>query len=393
MLEVRAAASLGEVDPTRWDRLAAPAGFYLSHPWLQSVEGDASARAEYLLAVEGDALLGALPVYDVETEHNDFYRPASLVDGRWRGRYLLAGARRGYANGVLTEPGLAPARRRAVLEALLAALRARVTARRVDGALFLYLDTPGAACLSALDATGRPLLTAATTALDLPGRDFADYLGSRPGRNRTMVRKELAAFARSGLTAGEERLADCWEEAAPLLAQVQARYGHPAEVAHLRALLGRQAAALDRYAVVFSARDGGRLVGFSLLYAWGDGLYERMVGFDYARLRDAFEYFNLAVYQPLAYAYRHGLRRLDFGRESYEAKVLRGAHVRPLWSVAAFTPDAGDETEWNRRAAAEWRARLRHRATTFRDPGWMRWGGAPKYDEAAPTSGAASGNS
>lgn len=64
-----------------------------------------------------------------------------------------------------------------------------------------------------------------------------------------------------------------------------------------------------------------------------------MVGFDYEALADAFEYFNLTIYIPLRYAFAHGLKRIHLGRESYVAKLRRGAVAEPLWSVEV--PRAG----------------------------------------------------
>ena len=69
------------------------------------------------------------------------------------------------------------------------------------------------------------------------------------------------------------------------------------------------------------------------MYRWEDILYGRLAGFDYDRLRGAFEYFNLAFYRPFAYCARYGLTTLHLGIESRAAKALRGATMRPLWSA------------------------------------------------------------
>lgn len=106
----------------------------------------------------------------------------------------------------------------------------------------------------------------------------------------------------------------------------------------------------------------------------------RLAGFDYRALRGAFEYFNVVFYLPLRYLYRTGLRRLHLGRESYDAKLRRGATPTPLWSLAAFEaapPKPGGVCAargWNRCAAAAWTGRYGKQPALLADPGWRMWG-------------------
>jgi hypothetical protein len=96
-----------------------------------------------------------------------------------------------------------------------------------------------------------------------------------------------------------------------------------------------------------------------------------MVGFDYAALPGAYEYFTVAFYEPIRYAYAHGLRRIHLGRESYQAKVRRGARLRPLWGVLRPDPadplPAGPNAAEVRRGNARRLADLRQRLA----PGWL----------------------
>jgi hypothetical protein len=99
---VKVVTSMSAVSCEEWDGLGPENSFYISHDWLAWVARDRGAEVQYLLFRDGGRLLGALPLYDVERETNDMYLPGALHDGRWPGRYLVAGTRRAYINGLLT---------------------------------------------------------------------------------------------------------------------------------------------------------------------------------------------------------------------------------------------------------------------------------------------------
>jgi uncharacterized protein len=380
VLSLRAVRSLDEIDASDWAAVARASGFYLSHEWLRLVEADASATAEYLLGYDGGRLVAALPLYEVHTESLGLYRPTRLADGRWRGRYLLAGSRRGFVNGFLVAPGLPGEGRAEAFRALLPAVRERVRARDADGALFLHLPTAAAGeLLRALagEIAGLPLLALVDCAIDVPGQGMDDYVRSIPRPPRSKIRREMRVFGEAGYEIGEERLAGCLAEAKPLLCNLQHRYGHLDDDERWRSELDHMADMLGHRGVVFTARRGGSLVGFALGYPFGGTMYIRWVGFDYEALAGAFEYFNLGFYLPLRYAYRHGLRRLHLGPTAYDAKVRRGAVLAPRWSLAVFdraSRGTAADLDWNRQAAGEWFGRYERGSPALADPGWGMWG-------------------
>jgi hypothetical protein len=77
-----------------------------------------------------------------------------------------------------------------------------------------------------------------------------------------------------------------------------------------------------------------------LYYVWRDTIFVRWAGFDYPRLRNAYEYFNLLYYEPLRWAPERDIRWIHFGIKAAKAKVLRGAIIHPLWllDLAATSP-------------------------------------------------------
>jgi hypothetical protein len=386
LLVVRTVRSLEEIGAAEWDTAADPGGFYLSHEWLRLVAADPSATAEYLLGYDGDRLAAVLPLYDVHIENLGLYRPSGLADGRWRGRYLLAGSRRGFLNGFLVDPGLPGERRAEAFRALLPVVKDRVGASGADGALFLHLTAEAAAEMSQAAAgefTGLPLLTLVDAAIEVPGDGLEDYVRSIPSHARRKVRREMKVFGEAGYEVAEERLTDCLAEAKSLVCNLQHRYGHVDDDEKWRSELDHMARLLGHRGVVFSARRRGALVGFALGYPFGGTLYMRRCGFDYDALQDAFEYFNLGYYLPLQYAYRNGLRRLHLGPTAYEAKVRRGAVLAPLWSLAVFDgtapgPAASDratDLAWNRKTVGEWSGRYGPDSPVLAGPGWTMWGG------------------
>ena len=382
---VEVVATFDDLDAAEWDELAAAgaperASFYLSARWLSFVEQDRSATARYVLIRHRDRLVGALPLYQVHAEENEAYRPERVLDGWGSRTCLLAGPRRGYVNGLLAATDLAPPEQSAVRHGLLAAVDERVRATDgVDAACFLYLDTTAAAALAAAPGCSIPQLVDADAWLPLPGTTFEDYLAGLSAQARTNCRHESRTFAAAGLSLELTSIGQCWAEAGPLLGQVQRRYGHGGSDQAYRAALARHAELLDDLSVVVAARRGGRLVAFALFYQWRDSLNLRMVGFDYDALPGAFEYFTVAFYEPIRYAYANGLRRIQLGRESYQAKVRRGGRLRPLWAVlradpaTAPTPGAGaaDTRRGNARRLAGLQRQLSPSWLTGAE--WTRW--------------------
>ena len=377
MIEFSALGSLRDVAAEEWDALAAGRSFYLCHSWLSAQDAGQPVDARYLLARSGGRLVGALPVYRVRNETNAFYLPERCADGRWQGPYLLAGARRAYANGLLIARDLPAAERAEVTGGLIARLRRQAAGAGARGALFLYLATPAARVLVDACPASQPVLLAMEAVLDLPGRDFGSYLQWLSGHRRRVIRHECDVFSRAGYSIAVEPAQAVWEQMAPLLANVQRRHGHDAPDDHWRRLLRRQAADLAGQAIVFTCRRDGELAGACLGYAWHGTLYLKLCGFDYTRLAASFEYFNLVYYAPIRYAYDNGLRRVHYGREAFAAKLARGAHVAPLWGVeipAPGMPAAVSATAWNHARAARWRAEFSCSPRGFADEGWSCWG-------------------
>lgn len=330
-LRLETVTTLDKVTPEDWDALAEPEGFYMSHGWLRAVERESGATATYLLAYAGDRLVGGLPVYDVERENNKFYAVRPRLDQMGTlGEWGVAGSHRGHSSGILRSP-TSPGGEDAVLDLLLGARR-KLSPPTARGSVFLFATNRTA---SALHQRGAAVdFDCGDATLHTEGREFADYCGDLSSHRRIALKAEYARFRAAGYELDRQRLSECLDEAAPLLANLQAKYGHATTADEVHRTFTDQAACLDDRSVVFTVRIDGRLVGASVTYEWYGTLYVRAVGFDYAALRGAFEYYALCYYLPIDYMSERGLTALHLGIGAYGAKVKRGCRLTPLWTVA-----------------------------------------------------------
>lgn len=390
-IRIDEARTLADVDEDAWQTLARESTFYLSYRWLKLVEADPGASATYLLAVDGQgALVGALPCYRVRDESNAFYRPQDLevltdlvADPA---ACLLLGARRGYQSDLLVSPGLD---QQGCVRVCAALLDAAVERAQPGAALLLYATERCRRAIAEARPGAQALLLAPEASIEVRGPSFEEHVTALPRRGlRRRTRSEVRDFRSGGYDVGRERFSECWEEAVPLLANVQARYGHSVDMEALRASLRRQAEIVGERGIVSTCRRNGRLVAFSLTYPWGHTLYDRMVGFDYEALSGHSEYFNLAFHQPLSVACDESLRYLHLGIEGYEAKVLRGAELQPLWAIF---PDAVCPQEEARRRSeaglAGFREGLSRVPYALQGPQWDFGAGNPPESLSASPEG------
>jgi len=336
-VDVRVVPSIRDVAPDAWDAMLGDGGFYQSHGWLTFVESEGTARTAYVCVWQGDRLVLGLPLYDVRYETVDGYRMARYERQLGiSGRHLVAGARRGYRSDLTLRPGPGA---RAALPAALDAARGLAARAGAEGLVWPYLTTDHLRALgeaAGLDAA----FDDAEALFDVPGDGQEAYLAGLTAQRRHRVRRELRAFPAAGWSVVAGGAVDD-AELARLLANVEAKYGHAGGLRGLQRTIEAQRRILGERGVLLTCRGGaGELAGFALWYRWRCGWYGRMVGFDYGRLRSAFEYFHLACYEPLRRAAAGGARFLHLGPGALEAKVLRGARLRPLWS--AVLPTAGD---------------------------------------------------
>jgi uncharacterized protein len=337
---VATVSSINEVRAEAWDALAGPDDFYQSRDWLAVVEQDNTARPQYLLASSAGRLVGALPVYEVKHEITQAYEPEKLRSLLGApGDHLLAGARRCYRSEIMVARSLPATVRQRITSVLVRGVLAAAAERGMSGIGFRYLPT------SALMRLGRVAPVVACfddgeAVVDDVGRGLDAYLRRQSSKLRSKIRREMRKFAATGWRVDVRPLADCLDDAARLVSNVEERHGHTTPDFLLRRLFRRQIEEAQHREVVFTCHDErDEMVACAVNYAWEGTLYSRVVGLDYGRLGGSFAYFNLLVYRAIDYAAAHGLDRLHLGLAS-PSKAERGAVVRPLWA-AAVPVDAG----------------------------------------------------
>jgi predicted N-acyltransferase len=195
---------------------------------------------------------------------------------------------------------------------------------------------------SAFPACGPPASETSEAYLDLCFESFDGYIAGLPASWRAKRRKERRRFLESGLDLRVTPPSTVATGAAPLLAQVEQKYGAAGAVIQREwSYLTSTAVAMGRHGSALVAEQDGRLVAFSVVWDTGRHWRVRCWGCDYGApvVRESFAYFNLVVYEPLIRATAAGVCRLVLGTGSLPAKLERGAAVRRLrslcWEVTA----------------------------------------------------------
>ncbi len=320
--------------PTDWP--AAPS-VYSSPNWLRFVDSDGLGHPFYATA-DGCALVA----HDAAADRHPDYRFETLISGHDPAPRLLLGGRRGFCSPIVTAqrpPGqLAPASALATLIG-----RARDAFPHLQGRWWWpYLPTADVASVVAAarelteDAVGIHLV-GADCVVDTVAPVGPFESGLRQKQRRTNWRREWQRFTDSGLELRQVPFDEIVTSGAPLLEQVESKYGNVYPAGHLQSFLRRQASFLSEQAVVHAIYDGKRMTGYSLAYRWGGELAIRLIGLDYPALRDAAEYPVLLMHAPVRFARQNGISRMHLGMDSFEAKCRRGARPRALWAVVPGT--------------------------------------------------------
>ncbi|MEH0971289.1 GNAT family N-acetyltransferase [Micromonospora sp. CPCC 205546] len=306
---------------------------------------EAGQSARYVV-VDGDRPgipIGLLPVYPVARPYTVAPHPGLVLDGSkaargWRTGCYLGSL--GRAPGLVAvdptvEPG--PVRAALVREAWRLVTE---ESDRLDFACFPLLDAELLADVVPLLAEHDPVLVETVEPfVPITFDSFDEYLGAQSRGRRAAIRQEQRRFQETGLRIVEVDLLTRYEQLAPLLRNVELKYGKTGDVedyANYLLSIAKSVGDQTTCLAVFGEDDpqGHDPVAFTVAWRQGEVWRLRCWGCDYARTEGTFTYFNLVVYEPLRRAIAAGVRRLVLGRGSLEAKVGRGAQLSRLTSVA-----------------------------------------------------------
>jgi uncharacterized protein len=340
---------LGGLTPDQWDRLAGN-HFYSSSVWLRLCALTPGPRCRGLLVRLSDGATGAVPVTLADEPLSGNYDWNGILAGRGLPTIAPTGVLVGPAGGYQTHL-LRTRDDGRVTRALLAKVRAVAAEGSAAGqpaaCVAMYLSTGQVRLLHEAGVNAPPVLLEPDAWFDLPEGGWEPWLASMRSRYRLRIQRDVARFDAAGYTVRRVPLAACAHRLPPLAVELAAKLGYDPSPDRFAAEFSRYLDAAGEAARVVLCEDAdGALVGFCMYFVWGDSIYLRWSAFDYPRLsgRNA-EYFNICYYRQIQLAGEIGARKMHAGKKAIEAKVLRGARLRPLWllDLAEHSPLAARE--------------------------------------------------
>lgn len=321
-----------------WDELAGR-NFYSSANWLDFCATEHGAVVDAVVAAgNGTAAEVAVPLfsgadlagspYDWNAQLASRSLPTLSTGG------FLVGPCEGYQTHLLrATPQPTPG----AVTQLLTELRARTAEK---ACVAMYLNIEDVRLFRAAGVPAPAVLLECDAWLPVPDGGFDAWLAALSKKRRHYVRKEIAAFTSAGYRIQHLPLRECSTAIAPLALQTESKYGFIATLEEDLVTFHNHEQCLGDAAMVALCTLDDTPLGFCLYYVWRDTIFIRWVGFDYPRLRNAYEYFNLLYYEQLRWAAERGIRWIHAGLKATEAKVLRGAILHPLWllDLSATSP-------------------------------------------------------
>jgi hypothetical protein len=316
-----------------WNTTAAAAGFYLSYDWLLGQESRTDGRMTYLAInrVADGRLVAGIAFNLVERESNELYRPAALGLGPDEaGAFGLIGSRRGYRTGVIVDTR--DVREAAAARELLGAGIREFALRHGVNVYALYVPDEELPTNMGIPGCVESQHVGTEAVLPLPDDGYPGVVHVQASRRRRTLLRERRRFLEVGYRVGLEPLAGLEEQVATLLHQVETKYGSQNPLSHYRFYYDNLVRSADA-GHVLTCRLDGTLVGFCHFYTFNAKVWCRSVGFDYERLRDRFEYFNLVFHELGIVARGCGATAIHLGMDSLQAKLNHGAIRQNLWGL------------------------------------------------------------
>jgi predicted N-acyltransferase len=351
-----------------WDALTEDTDLFRCCDWLEltaASDPEMAAAPQYLMVLGDDSRpLAGTPVY-VQTADAmpdpmvrvDLVQRQVLSPGRDWAADLMPGLVLGgwvpFDNRVLLGVG---ASRPVALAMALDELED--FARRSDAASmsFLYVDDSNADLRQELSRRGFVSATApARGVINVSWDDFEGYLASLSQNRRSAARGDQRKLAEAGVSF---EMVELTAADVPVFARLAYATGSRHEPETVEAEMARWFGALQRSDVpvmILRATLAGTLCGFTILVEWRGVLYSQHCGIDYELKKTLPVYFSLAFYEPIRYALRRGIRRIECSIGSDAVKSSRGCDILPSWTyVRACDPAVqADLTECFRLAARQ----------------------------------------
>jgi predicted N-acyltransferase len=355
-VSVRTLRSSAELRAAGWDGLLETGGLYSSSEWLAVLEQYVREPRLHVVARDGERLVGGMTclLLDAESNPSPFTRVDQILARRLELAdaarsadlsgllpTLLCGGREASRSLLLLDPTLPPAFRDSVADEVVGEAERQARALGAGSLSLVCVDPDDDVLCSALSRAGfAGFVNDELAVLDVVWDSFNAYLAALPGRKRGTFRAECRRLSKGGVELTVEPLTPSLvRELVPLELAHCAKYGEPRSAEQSeRSLLLLANARLPVY--VSLARRGGELRGFVVFLRWRDELYARQAGFDDARRGKLPIYFGTLFYEPIAFATRAGVRRIEYAFGSSQAKALRGCRTTPHYAyVKCLRPE------------------------------------------------------
>lgn len=224
--------------------------------------------------------------------------------------------------------------------------------RGLRSVVFQYLDPVADAFTASLRDEGFTILTVAHRAeLPIEFNHPDHYFSLFSSHRRRRIKSEMRALAAAGVTYTTRALADDEHDLVALRSGLAEKYRGVSDPEKEKGWFDkiRRCFPPDDVFVVTATADG-RTIGFTLFVRTGDRLSALLTGSDYADPRARYAYFGTCFYAAVPLALGLGVRVIEYGMGSEEAKTARGCVLRPLrWAIrdldapaATSRPDGSD---------------------------------------------------
>lgn len=338
-LSVRTYQDIRAIPETVWDRLATPGALFRTHRFLRAVQDAGIEDCQFLFPLvlaDGEPVAHAC-MYLITSDLSLFGEGPSGRMARALARVFPALTRfRSLECGIPVALGhtlsIRPtADRTAILDALVREALLLAAEHRTDGILFRDFTDGDLAGLAPLERHGfRRVPNLPQALFTVRWRTPEEYTNSLRSPHRRVFRRRRAAFARHAVTARvvadfaplAEPLAGLWRQVHDRAREYRREVLPPAFFACLARELAGEAS-------VLLLERQGRPLAFALLLREGDRLLWPCCGLDYSAGGECEVYFNL-LYEMIFHAMRLGVREIDMGITTLDAKKRTGAAVRPL---------------------------------------------------------------
>lgn len=344
----------GNLPPEAWVAMTKGGPLFASPPWLRAIEGREAGKPHYFFLRDGGKasigiaamladtpefdeplnlyeILTGTPVWTPLTEESqqlrDKIRRSAPPPEEWLPNMVVS-----LPSGQCITVGPDSGSKEAI-DDLVEGVINWTRQHGMAAVSFLYLNPEETALAESLARQGLFRLPITVNCeLNLPGESLEDYFQMLPGNRRTSIRREIRQVREEGLTIRRRGLEECLEELVRLRLELKRKYGRSQNEAKARhAFTGLIENFPPEQLFLFTAESEAKMVSFSLFLQGDQAWYALMTGTEQDDPRWKFVYFDLLFYTPVGHAYEAGVRRIDFGAASWQAKRNRGCDLIPIY--------------------------------------------------------------